>query len=301
MIMMWTRYQRSCFDSVNTSGWASLARASIVLPLLLAVIFCLLSFHALAAELSSNPLIFAGSGTNLPITRVLTQAFGRSRPEIKIDVPASIGSTGGIRAAADGAIALGLISRPLRDKEKGVGLTVLSYARTAVVIGAHPTVADDGVAYEDLVQILKGTKSRWKDGKDVVVLLREPGDSSIEVLERQVPGFKEAFEESILAKRWTVVSTDQEMNRLLASIPHAIGLSDTGAITAERLLIKVLKVNGVAPTHENVSNGKYRLVKTLAFVFLKDKLPAGVKAFLDFVRSSEGKKILNVNGYLPGE
>lgn len=256
---------------------------------------------AAAGEVPAGPLVFAGSGSNLPITRLLTEAFARVHPESRIEVPASIGSAGGIRAAADGAIAVGLISRPLREAEKGLGLTVLPYARTAVVIGAHPTVADDGLTAEDLVQIYRGVRSRWKDGREIIVLTREPGDSSIEVLEQDIPGFKQAYAESLSVKRWTTLLTDQEMNRVLARMPYAIGLSDMGAITAERLPIKVLKINGVLPTPENVLRGRYPLVKLLTFAFLKDTLPAGAKAFLDFVRSKDGEKILRANGYLPHE
>lgn len=254
-----------------------------------------------AGETPAAPLVFAGSGSNLPLTRLLADAFARVRPEISIDVPASIGSTGAIRAAADGAIAVGLISRPLKDQEKGSGLTVLPYARTAVVIGVHPAVPDDGISFEDLVQIYKGTKSRWKDGREIIVLTREAGDSSIEVLERDIPGFKQAYAESRSVKRWATLLTDQEMNRVLARTPYAIGLSDMGAITSERLPIKVLRIDGVLPTPENVLSGRYPLVKSLAFAFLKDKLPAGAKAFLDFVRSKDGEKILRANGYLPHE
>jgi phosphate transport system substrate-binding protein len=257
--------------------------------------------RAWAGEPPHAPLIVAGSGSNLPITRLLAEAFRRARPEITIEVPASIGSTGGIRAAAEGAVALGVISRPLRDQEKGLGLAVLPYARTAVVIGAHPTVAEDGITSDDLVEIYKGTKTRWKDGREIVVLTREPGDSSIEVLEGAIPGFKAAYAESHRAKRWTVVFTDQEMNRLMARTPSAIGLSDVGAITAERLPLKTLKVNGVLPSPENVLSGRYPLVKTLAFVYRQDRLPAGATAFLDFVRSRQGGQILKANGYLPGD
>lgn len=260
-----------------------------------------LSVSAVAGESPSRPLVFAGSGSNLPIARILTEAFRRIRPEIKIEVPASIGSTGGIRAVAEGTVAAGLISRPLREQEKGLGLTVLPYARTAIVIGTHPSVADDGITFDELAAIYRGMKTRWRDGREIIVLTREPGDSSIEVLEREISGFREAYAESQRAKRWTTLYTDQEMNRVLARTPHALGLSDTGVITAEQIPIKALKVNGVPPTPENVSSGRYPLVKTLAFVFQKDKLPAGARAFLDFVLSKEGGKILRANGYLPGE
>lgn len=60
-------------------------------------------------------------------------------------------------------------------------------------------------------------------------------------------------------------------------------------------------VNGTLPAPENVLSGRYTLVKTLSFVFLKDKLSVEAKAFLDFVRSKEGRKILEANGYLSVE
>ena len=87
-----------------------------------------------AGESAAPPLIFAGSGTNLPITRLLVEAFRQHHPEYLIEVPASLGSTGGIGATVEGAIALGLISRPLKSQEQALGLTSVSYARTAVDI-----------------------------------------------------------------------------------------------------------------------------------------------------------------------
>ena len=249
----------------------------------------------------SSPLIFAGSGSNLPIIRLLVKEFRQSHPEIKIDVPASIGSGGAIQAAADGAIAIGLTSRPLMEKEKKLGLEVVPYARTATVIAAHPSVADDGITTEELVQIYKGTLSRWRDGQEIIVLTRERGESSILVLEQEIPGFKEAYAESQQASHWTTLYKDEEMNHVLAKTPYAIGISELGEITAERLPVKVLKINGVSPTPENISSGSYTLVKPLSFVFLKDKLTAEAKAFMDFAQSSEGQKIVRANGYLPVE
>jgi phosphate transport system substrate-binding protein len=254
---------------------------------------------ATAGDPSPAPLVFAGSGTNLAITRLLVEAFRQEHPQVNIQVPASIGSTGAIRAAAERAVTVGLISRPLRGGESGLGLTVLPYAKTAVVIGVHPTVPDDGVTFEDLLQIYRGTKSRWKNGREIVVLTREPGDSSLEVLGRAIPGFEAAYAESQRAKRWTTLLTDQEMHKVLAETPYAIGLSDLGAITVERLPIKALNVNGIPPTAENARSGKYPLIKTLSFAFFEGTLPAGAKTFLEFVRSRQGEKIIRDKGYLP--
>lgn len=244
-------------------------------------------------------LIFAGSGANLSITRILVTEFNKSNPDIKIEVPSSIGSTGGIRAIVDGTIDLGLASRTLNEKEKKFGLRVIPYAQTAVVIGANSSVIDDNITFMDLVNIYKGTKNRWSDGQEIIVLSREPGDSSNLILFNNIPGFKEVYEQSQKDRLWQTFFTDQENNKALVGTPFAIGLTDTGLIDNEQPNIKILKVNGISPTAENVINGKYTLTKTLNFILPSGEIPSDVQAFINFVSSDEGEKILKKHGYFP--
>jgi phosphate transport system substrate-binding protein len=248
----------------------------------------------------SGPITFAGSGTSLGVVRALAEAFTRQRPDVRIDVPASIGSTGAVRAVTEGAIPVGLLARPLRESEKSLGLTLVPYARTAVVLAVHPSVVEDDVTSEELVRIYRAEKTQWKDGRDVIVLTREPGDNHVEVLQERVPRFKEAYEESHRLRRWTVLFTDQDMHRTLERTPSAFGLVGLGSIRAERLAVKPLRFNGIAPTPENVVSGKYPLVIETSFVF-KDtgRLPDGARAFIEFVRSRDGEKVIRASGFVP--
>lgn len=271
---------------------AALGAAAIAL-----MVACLGS--AASAGENTGPLVLAGSGSCLGITRLLVEAFIHVHPDARIEVPPSIGSTGGIRAAADGAATLGLLSRPLRPDEVRLGLTVAPFARTPVVVPVHPSVPDDALSTMDLLEIYRGAKTRWRDGREIVVLTREPGDSSIEVLARQVPGFKTVYAEAQRQRRWVTLFNDQEMHRVLVKTPAGIGLSDAGAMSAERLALKPLRLDGVLPTADNVRAGRYRLVKTLTFAYRPDRLTALARAFLDFVASTQGTAVLVANGYLP--
>lgn len=264
-----------------------------------ALALLMLTCPAMAAQKPGTALVFAGSGTNLPIIRILVKEFEKRHPGVQIDVPASIGSTSGIRAVADDAIAIGLVSRPLKDKEKGLGLDVVTYARTPLIIGVHPSVSEGNISYAEIIAIYRGKKRTWQNGNEIIVLTREPGDSTIEVMDREVPGFRKVYDDSQQTKRWTTLLKDLDMNQTLAKTANAIGFSDLGALTVERHRIKPLEINGVAPTLRNVQQGKYPLTKPLMFAYHKGKLPPEAKEFLDFVRSKEGAKIMRSNGYLP--
>ncbi len=127
---------------------------------------------------ASTALTLAGSGSNLPLTRALVEAFRKHHPDTKIFVHASIGSGGGVRAVRDGAVDIGLVSRGLTEEEGRLGLVVTPHVRVAVVVATHPSVADRCVASAELAAILSGARSSWSDGSRRVVLLRERGDSS---------------------------------------------------------------------------------------------------------------------------
>lgn len=245
-------------------------------------------------------LVFAGSGANLDITRLLAQAFVRTHPQVTIEVPPSLGSTGGIKAVANGAVAVGLASRPFTTEERGLGLTYVPYARSPVVMAVHPSVPDDTISAEDLVRIYQGTKTRWRNGREIVVLTRDPGDSAIEVLEREVPGFREAYAESQKARRWRTLFKMQEMDQALARTPEAIGMTSLPS-GVERAGVKVLRIDGVAPTREAVRQGRYRLVRTLAFVFRGGAPSPDALAFMDFARSRTAAPIILEHGHLPAE
>lgn len=244
-------------------------------------------------------LLFAGSGVNLGITRLLAEGFAKTHPDIKIDVPGSIGTKGAIAAITDGAIILGLVSQPLKEEEKVQGIVVLPYAQVAIVIGAHPTVPDQNVTSEELIEIFKGTKTKWKNGREIIVQARERSDSAFLVLQNNIPGFRKAYLESLQDKRWTLYFTDQDANQALATTPYAIGVTDLGMIATEHLQIKVLKINGIEPTPKNVLNGTYPLSRQLSFIYREENLPEEAEEFLAFVFSDEGSNILKSNGYIP--
>lgn len=62
--------------------------------------------------------------------------------------------------------------------------------------------------------------------------------------------------------------------------------------------IKMLSIDGVAPTAENVRNGKYPILTPIYAVTYKDNPNENVEKLLNWILSEEGQYIINESGYV---
>jgi phosphate transport system substrate-binding protein len=237
----------------------------------------------------------AGSGGNLPVTRALAEEFTAAHPDVRVVVHASIGSTGGVRAAYDRAVDIGLVSRELSVSERDLGLRVVPYAKVAVVFAANPSVPIDDVTGEDVLELYGGRREQWPDGTPVVVLQRERGDSSHLAVAQAIAGFADVDAEAVAAGRWRVLYRDSAMHEALMSTRGALGIIDLSAVVSERLVLRTLAFEGVRPSATTVAEGRYRLTKPLAFL-LADDAAEPVEQFVDFAFSPVGQQIIAEHG-----
>jgi len=249
-----------------------------------------------ATPQTPNPtarFIIAGSGTNLPLTAKLAAAYKKTSGKI-VEVPKSIGSDGAIKAVTDGTIQLGLISRPLKDEEKALGLRTIPYAALGIAFAVHPQVPDNDISFGDILAIHRGEKTSWSDGKRILVLIRGMHDSSNLIWFSTIPGIEKIIQEALETKRWQVMYHDADMAGALRTKEGSFGHTDMTEIVINGG-IKALSINGIAPTAENMQNGKYPWVKTLSFIY-KGELSESARSFVDFVRSSAGVAVIRENG-----
>ncbi len=241
----------------------------------------------------------AGSGSNLPITRALAEAFQERSDDHHVVVFDSIGSTGAVAATYDDVIDLGLVSRPLKDSEAALGLLIHPYARVPVVVAVNLGVPDESLTTSELVDIYAGRRRQWSDGSPIVVLQRERGDSSHRAVGLLLPEFEAANEAAYRAGRWPIVESDRAMQEALSITAGAVGLFDFGAIVLQRLPVKPLRIDEIAPSEASVQSGRYPFSKDLAFISVEQ--PGGAAAeFLRFVVEGEqARKLMRSSGYIP--
>ncbi len=81
--------------------------------------------------------------------------------------------------------------------------------------------------------------------------------------------------------------------QLVEDMPEAFASSGFGS--ARKRNVKMLKVNGVAPTRANIISGKYPYRRPLYIVIKKNARPE-VRRFVDFVLSPKGQKLISSIG-----
>lgn len=245
-------------------------------------------------------LLVGGSGSNLALAGKLANRYMEANPGVEVVIPSSIGSGGGITKTAEGVLNIGMVSRPVNPEEEKYHLTYLPYARTAVVMAVHPGVKVTGLTSEQITAIFSGKIRNWREvgGGDqpIRILIREKNDSSRLIFNKYIRGFEQVKEPSDAI----FLRTDQAMNEAVQSVLNSIGWTDLGMIKTERLNVRPINIDGMVPTADTVQNGRYPLIKELAFV-VKGPPEGEVKKFIDFIGSWEAKKIIIENGYLPNK
>ena len=239
-------------------------------------------------------LRIAGSGAMLPLAAALGRAFA-GRGALRVVVEESIGSGGGARAAAEGAVDLGMISRPLSPAERRLRLTELAVARDAVVVAASPSVTVDSLSSAELRDLYAGTCSRFADGSPATVLLRDRGESANAALERAVPGLR-AWSSS---PRRRVLYHEAAMIEALASTSNAVGVASLGGLAAGgHAQLRALALDGRRPSLQALADGSWPATRALAFVARPDRLERA-RPFLAFVGSEQGRSVSRALSFLP--
>ena len=77
--------------------------------------------------------------------------------------------------------------------------------------------------------------------------------------------------------------------------PYALGYISLGSLCDE---VKVLSVDGVEPTVQNVKSGDYKVARTFNVVYKDGELSATAEDFMDFVLSAEGQQIVEETGFI---
>ncbi|MDA8099895.1 MAG: substrate-binding domain-containing protein [Nitrospiraceae bacterium] len=264
-----------------------------------AVLLILVLLFLTAGSAGAQEVItLSGTGTGLGTMKRMIAAFEAATPGIKVRMLPSVGSTGAIKAVDKGALDIGLNGRPLKPEERALNIRVIDYARTPFVFAVNQGVGETNITPDEAVRIYRGEFTAWKSGERVRLVLRPAHEADTLIARAISPELDAAMAVALGREGMMMAATNQECHDMVAHTPGGIGLSSLTQIMTEEHRVKPLSWNGVAPTVGNLKNGTYPLVKILSLISKPDPKPP-VRAFLRFIGSPLGRKILESTGNLP--
>ena len=253
---------------------------------------------ASAGTAFAGNVVIKGSTTVLPIAQVTLEAFMKKNPGINISLSGG-GSGEGIKALVDKSADIANMSREAKQKEidlgksKGIEVYQNIVAIDAIVPIVSPKNKVCNLSLDQLSQIYQGKITNWKEvgGDDLEIVVVSRDSSS---------GTFEAWGELVLKKakvspRAQLQASNGAVVQAVSKNKYAIGYIGLGYLDKS---VKALKVNGVEASEKTALSKQYPVSRYL-YMYTNGKPQGDTAAYIHFVLSAEGQKLVKKEGFVP--
>lgn len=252
---------------------------------------------------TSKKITIKGSDTMVILSQQWAEAYMKKNPGSTIQVTGG-GSGVGLAALINGSTDIANSSRPIKTSE--LEKIKAKYQKNAIEIAC----AKDGLSVflnkgnsvseltiQQLGDIFSGKITNWKEvgGVDAKIQLygRESSSGTFEF-------FKEHVVKTDFSPRCQTLPGTAAIVNAVKKDKYSIGYG--GAAYAEGVkdckVKKDTKSKGVLPTEANIKNKTYPISRYL-YMYLKTRPTGETKAFIDWILSPEGQKMISSVGYFP--
>lgn len=264
----------------------------------LAASFLLVSSQSFSTVAEITPgLTWAGCGvTKKAFMTELARAY-ETKTGIKIALQGG-GATRGIRDTVQRKVDLGGSCRMnLPGEERSefyAEMHPVAWDALVIIVNKNNPVQD--LSTDQIKAMYMGEITNWNQvgGPDAPVRMytRRGKISGVGYAIRQYI-FKDS---NIEFKTEYQVNSSGPLEQAVEKDEYAIGI--TGISSARKRDVKVISFDGKIPSYENVRDGHYGLYRPL-YVVTGPTASKEVKAFISYIRSEEGRKILRANQTVP--
>ena len=256
----------------------------------------MLFFMMILSLYSQSYLEYSGCGVvRAVISKSIKQEFLKTHPDCQIDIVGK-GDQVGLREATSGISDLGGTCRHKIDvpEEKYAHLTAFAWDGIAVVVNKDNPLKN--ITSEQLKQVLTGEITMWKDlngeNAPINLYIRQGKNSGVGRMTRELlfadPNVEYSSKANIFFST-TPLETGLEKDRY--------GFAVTGVYSArKRKGLKIIKLDGVSLTNENIRSNKYPLIRPLYLVYDFDDTTQEAEDFINLILSDKGQTLLRQDG-----
>ncbi len=231
---------------------------------------------------------------SFPLVRALARVYHERQPWVMFTIDQ--GNMQFVREQIGAARAqLGVVGQLPPDIGAGWWLTDLAMDGVAVIVHEQNTMQNLSLA--DARAIFAGERNQWTDYSvnglgDIKVAVREGGEATRTIFDNSVMGAQRLTFDALLMPSADV------MLRYVALNPGAIGYVPFSRVTQQKLAVRTVRVEGVAPSPETIASGEYALAFAIYFVAAQEPQEA-LRDFVLWALSDEGKQVARALGYTP--
>jgi phosphate transport system substrate-binding protein len=255
-----------------------------------AIALCLLGSCSTGnTDTTTKTIQIGGSNETLEVIEAVAEAYEASGAEVEIEFLSPSQSSAGVEGVHTELLDIGAVSAEVSTADLE-NAQYIALVNTPLVIAVHETVTGiDNLTTADLQGIYDGTVTNWQalGGPDAEIVLLDVAEDENEkaLLRNKVLGA-----ELQITGEAIVFPEDDELLGTASTTPYSITVLPLEAEVYAAPL-KVLSLEGVAPTPDNVSAGTYDMLLALGIVVAETPAPT-VQAFIDFMLSPEGEAVL---------
>jgi len=279
--------------------------------LLLIGLVTTLSTHA-------QELMVVGSTSFTPLLKAIRSGY---QQEVQVSIR-PLGSSAGLAAIIDGESDIAMLSRPLSDAEKSLHPYLHSHhvANDALVFIVNRNNPVENLSDQQIRDIYSGEIHHWHevDGniqlQDIRLFSKASQHGTFAAFlqlfslnAKNVDGDTLAFRELHSNDYGPNVSTYSRFNQAMASVvrnPDGIAFDSWGAIYAAQnnrayKQIKLLKINGIKPGYQEISEGRYQWIRPLILVTDNRRESTNRDQFISYLKSPASRSLIVNSGYVP--
>lgn len=257
-------------------------------------------------EKESYPRI-DGSTATLPLAQAFKANFTGTKIE-EVDITHSKTHNAYVNLI-NGDTDLILVTYPSEDelklaKDKGIELEIVPIVKEAFVFFVNKENPVDNLTLSQIQDIYSGKITNWKDvgGTDKKIIpYQRPKNSGSQtgMLELVMQGIKmkEPETETIAQSMADIIDVISDYENKETAIGYSYYYYATTIYTSDTM--KLLSVNGIKPTYDNIKTGLYGIQTAYYAVIRKDEPEDGnVRKLLNAMISEKGQNVAREAGYV---
>lgn len=244
----------------------------------------------------SGSVTAVGSSALQPLAEKAAQMFMDKNKDANIQVQGG-GSGTGLKQVSEGGADIGnsdvyAAEKLPEDKAKALVDHKVCVVGFATVV--NPKIKVDNLTKQQLIDIFSGKITNWKDvgGDDMkVVIINRPSSSGTRATFKKyaLDGAEEAEGKAL---------TEDQSGTVKKAVAETDGAISYLALSYIDKTVKTLKYEGVEAIVENITSGKYP-IWSYEHMYTKGKPTGAVKAFIDYMTSSDFTSSISEMGYIP--